>query len=56
MRKVVGNTVFPKKIVKYAYLAFKYTYYFLKPIATVLATNLSLIKPPKMFAIFGHWS
>ena len=51
---------FLKNFVKYAYLAFKYTYCFLKPIATILARNLSLIPTPKkkkkMFAIFGHWS
>ena len=41
----MSNTVFQKKIVKYAYLAFRYTYYFLKLIATVLPTNLSLIYP-----------
>ena len=41
----MSNTVFQKKkIVKYAYLAFRYTC-FLKPIATVLATNLSLFYP-----------
>ena len=36
---------FLKNFVKYAYLAFKYTYCFLKPIATILARNLSLLYP-----------
>ena len=36
---------FSKIFVKCAYLPFKYSYYLLKPIATVLATNLSILYP-----------
>ena len=36
---------FSKKCVECAYLAFKYTYYFLKTIEMALGTNLPLLYP-----------
>ena len=52
----MSNTVFFKKIVKYAYLAFKYTYCFLKPIAAILARNLSLLYPKCLQSLdIGLW-